>query len=165
MPKCMPIGEFVTTCHVWALPRTQACVACTSRSRNLLQHPFEVRDIKAQRLFLTRAYQSCTPMKFPFDHDCVTACDVLVVACRRQLHDPILAGSGAEIDRGAFFIEKCKFGSSDGSLRRHSIREFSALFLPVLSYLIVKSGSSDHPSHVPRLSLVRYSPLFLPLLR
>lgn len=74
----------------------------------------------------------------------MTGRDVLVAACRRQLRDPILVGSGAEIDRGAFLTEKRKSGSSNGSLRRHSVREFSVLFLPVLS--------SDHPSYVPRLA-------------
>lgn len=79
----------------------------------------------------------------------MTGRDVLVAACRRQLRDPILVGSGAEIDRGAFLTEKRKSGSSNGSLRRHSVREFSVLFLPVLFLPVL---SSDHPSYVPRLA-------------
>jgi hypothetical protein len=48
----------------------------------------------------------------------VTTRDLFVVVCRQQLRGPSLAGSGAEIDRGAFLAEKRKSGSNDDSLRR-----------------------------------------------
>ena len=63
MPKCMPIGKFVTTMlRVLRVPPNLEKSSTT---------PFEVRNLKAQRPFLTGAYQSYIPTKFLFDHDCV----------------------------------------------------------------------------------------------
>jgi hypothetical protein len=89
----------------------------------------------------------------------MTRRDFLVVVCRRQLYDPCPAGSGTAANWfdngfGAFLTEKRKADPAMFPSVVLLLGEFSVLFPPILSHLIVKFGFSDHPSHVSRLSLV-----------
>jgi hypothetical protein len=96
-----------------------ACVACTSQSREVFYNAFRGKKPQGAKAVL----DGCVPILHTHEISVrsrlrVTTRDLFVVVCRQQLRGPSLAGSGAEIGRGAFLAEKRKSGSNDGSLHR-----------------------------------------------